>query len=189
MISRSCRRIRTFSGSSRVRDEIAREIACHVEMEAEMRARRGMSPEDARRSALRDFGGVTRYREEVHDARGLTASDALAQDVRFAWRTFRRWPGYAAGTIVTLALGIGANTAIFSVDNDPGLHERRSPGGARPCRHPRDDGAAVGDGSAGLRGGRDPVRLCGGGGRASVRPDARPRSICSGAEDGVKRWW
>jgi predicted permease len=118
MVSRIIRRLRTLRARDRVKDDIRRELDFHVTMEAEQRERRGMPPEEARRTALRDFGGVDRYREAVHDARGMTFWDSLTQDVRFAWRTLCRWPGYAAGTIVTLALGIGANTAIFSVVND-----------------------------------------------------------------------
>src|SRR5512134_2895971 len=118
MVSRLVRRLRTLRHHDRVRDDIRREIDFHIAMETEHRARRGMDPLEARRTALRDFGGVDRYREAVRDARGMTFWDSLSQDVRFAWRTLRRWPGYAAGTIVTLALGIGANTAIFSIVND-----------------------------------------------------------------------
>jgi predicted permease len=118
MVSRLYRRLRTLRHRDRVKDDIRREIDFHVEMETEHRTRRGMDPIEARRTAMRDFGGIDRFREAVHDTRGMTFWDGLVQDVRFAWRTLRRWPGYAAGTIITLALGIGANSAIFSVVND-----------------------------------------------------------------------
>jgi predicted permease len=118
MLGRFFRRLRTLSDRHHVKDDVRRELDFHIDMEIQLRMRRGMSPEDARRTALRDFGGVGRYREAVHDTRGLTFWDSLSQDVRFAFRTLRRWPAYTAGTVITLALGIGANTAIFSVVND-----------------------------------------------------------------------
>jgi putative ABC transport system permease protein len=118
MFGKLLRRFRTLTRRSRVDDEIQRELEFHVAMEMAERECRGLSAAEARRTALRDFGGLRSTREAVRDVRGITLWDSFTQDFRFAVRTLRRWPGYTAATMVTLALGIGINTALFTVVND-----------------------------------------------------------------------
>ncbi len=93
------------------------EIASHVEAAIEENLARGMKPEEARRQALVRFGGVSRAMEEHREARGLPALDILRQDLRFSFRTLRRDRSLAAIVVLVLALGIGANVAVFSVVN------------------------------------------------------------------------
>jgi len=109
------RRFRTLLGQRRFDDDVRRELEFHLAMEAEHRARLGMDAATARRTSMRDFGGVCRIREEVRDARGLSAWDHLQQDVRFGMRALARSRGYAFVAMLILGLGIGANTAMFSV--------------------------------------------------------------------------
>ena len=97
--------------------ELDDELRFHLEMETERNVRLGMSPGEARRHALLVFGGVERHKEAHRDVRGVTLLEEVTGDVRFALRTLRRSPALAGAAIVTLALGIGANAAIFAAVN------------------------------------------------------------------------
>ena len=93
------------------------ELQLHLELETDRLVRAGAGRTEARTAALRSFGGVERVREECRDARRVAWADALARNVRAAVRMVRRQPGYALAVIGTLGLGIGANTAMFSLVN------------------------------------------------------------------------
>lgn len=104
-----------FRRRSRSATEQSEEFAFHLEMETAENIRRGMSDAEARRAALLRFGGRQRFREETRDARGVVALDNLARDARFALRRIRRAPGFAAGVIATLGIGIGAAVGIGTI--------------------------------------------------------------------------
>jgi predicted permease len=114
-VSRWWRRVTYLLRREREDRELEDELRFHVEMEAEELLRSGLPPGEARRRAAVAFGGVDRYREQVREARGVRWLDDLRQDLGWAVRSLSRARGFTSGTLVVLALGIGATTAIFGV--------------------------------------------------------------------------
>jgi predicted permease len=108
-------RVRTVIFRSREERELDEEIAFHLEQEEIKHREAGLSPAEARRRARLDFGGGDRIKEEVRDARGTSWLDQIRQDLVYALRTLRKQPGFALVTIAILGLGIGANTATFTL--------------------------------------------------------------------------
>src|ERR1700693_5834877 len=107
-------RLRSFFRRKQVDLDLKDELRDHLEQQIKENLAAGMSPEDARYSALRTLGGMTQIEQQCRDARGGSVIEDLVQDLRYGLRQLLRSPGFSALAILCLTLGIGANTAVLS---------------------------------------------------------------------------
>jgi predicted permease len=148
MFGRVLGSVRSLFSRGRMESDLDEELRFHLEREIEKNLRRGMSAEEARTEALRLFGGVEKTKDEVREADRAVLLETVLQDIRYGARSLRKNPGYAVAAILTLALGIGANTAIFSVVHGVLLQSLPYGGGDRLVRLRADaPGAGIEDGA------------------------------------------
>src|SRR6476469_7574416 len=109
------RRLRALFKRDSLEQELADELRYHLERDAEQNLKSGMDPDDAYYAALKSFGNVDLSKEECRDARSVKFMEDLIRDIRYSVRLLIKNPAFSVVAVLTLTLGIGANTAIFSL--------------------------------------------------------------------------
>ena len=136
-------RLRGLLSGRRQDEEFDLEMAAHLDMLTDEHIRRGLPPGEARRQAILRFGGPVQIKEQQHENRGLPFVETTLQDIRYGVRALRKSPAYSLVAIATLAIGIGAGTAVFSVVGAVLMRPLPLPGAGRAGADLRDQPAAA----------------------------------------------